>query len=126
MAKRIELASQLNVTARYSSTAFQTTNYGLGGTCDRHIDPYGYIEGKELGENQEELKMSGDMIATFMGWLEDTEAGGGTAFINGKKEFLVTPRRGAVAFWHDLVSFIKNSENLKHKFCFDFFRTNII
>jgi hypothetical protein len=52
-------------------------------------DPYGYIEGAELGENQMALKLSGDMIATFMGWLEDTEAGGGTAFLGHDQELLV-------------------------------------
>jgi hypothetical protein len=35
------------------------------------------------------LKLSGDMIATFMGWLEDTEAGGGTAFLGHDQELLV-------------------------------------
>ena len=25
---------------------FQTTNYGLGGLCEKHMDPHGYIEGR--------------------------------------------------------------------------------
>jgi hypothetical protein len=105
MAQRMELAVQFNITKRYSSSNFQSTNYGLGGVCDRHLDPFGYIEGKELGEGHEELKLTGDMIATMMGWLEDTEAGGGTAFTNSKQEFLVRPQRGALALWHNLVKY---------------------
>ena len=102
LAKRLELAGQLNLTGRYSSTSFQTTNYGLGGTCDTHLDPHGYLEGREIGSDQYELPFSGDMIATFMGWLESTEAGGGTAFLQPMKEILVNPRRGAMALWYDL------------------------
>ena len=102
IARRMELVSQMDITTRHSSTNFQTTNYGLGGTCDLHVDPYGYIEGVEIGESHQSLIDSGDMLATFMGWLEDTDAGGGTAFLAPYKEFLVTPRKGAVAFWHDL------------------------
>jgi hypothetical protein len=47
-----KLWHQMNITGRYSSTSFQTTNYGLGGTCDTHMDPFGYIEGIEISENQ--------------------------------------------------------------------------
>jgi len=36
------------VTSKYSATPFQTTNYGLGGLCEIHMDPHGYIEGKEV------------------------------------------------------------------------------
>jgi len=35
----------MNVTSRYSSTLYQTTNYGLGGLCETHLDPHGYLDG---------------------------------------------------------------------------------
>jgi len=38
----------LKVTPKYSATPFQTTNYGLGGLCEIHMDPHGYIEGKDV------------------------------------------------------------------------------
>ena len=31
----------------------QVTHYGLGGLCETHIDPYGYIEGAGLYESPE-------------------------------------------------------------------------
>ena len=48
--------------------------------------------------------MSGDMLATFMAWLADVPAGGGTGYDFPTKEMLVEPSRGAAAFWMDLKS----------------------
>lgn len=39
------------------------------------------------------LKMTGDMVATTMAWLDDVEAGGATAFTTTTVERLVMPRR---------------------------------
>ncbi len=105
LARRLELAGKVNLTDKYSSTLFQTTNYGLGGTCAIHTDPAGYIEGVEIPDHDPSFKRlvkQGDMIATFMGWLNDVPAGGATAFVRPYFEQLVWPTRGAVAFWWDL------------------------
>ena len=59
----------------------QVTNYGLGGLCEQHIDPHGYLEGMHLPRSRESLKFTGDMIGTFMAWLTDVGAGGGTSYI---------------------------------------------
>ena len=32
----------------HSSVPYQVTNYGLGGLCEPHIDPHGYIEGTKF------------------------------------------------------------------------------
>ena len=56
------------------------TNYGLGGLCEQHIDPHGYLEGKALPPSRESLRRTGDMIGTFMAWLTDVGAGGGTSY----------------------------------------------
>ena len=29
--------------SRYSSTQYQTTNYGLAGLCETHMDPAGFV-----------------------------------------------------------------------------------
>ena len=60
---------------------FQVTNYGLGGLCEQHIDPHGYLEGKDIPPSRESLKYTGDMIGTFMAWLKDVDAGGGSSFL---------------------------------------------
>ena len=67
----------------------QITNYGLGGLCEGHIDPHGYIEGTKVPPSRESLKVTGDMIGTFMGWLNNVEAGGGTAYFEPGHEVLV-------------------------------------
>ncbi len=80
----------------------QTTNYGLGGLCETHHDPYGYLEGATLHDNPgiQHLKYSGDMFGTVMGWLSEVGAGGGTAFSYPYDEQLVQPTRGSAAFWY--------------------------
>ncbi len=45
---KIKLATQLETRRSTSASPFQTTNYGLGGLCEVHIDPHGYIEGAEV------------------------------------------------------------------------------
>jgi hypothetical protein len=82
LAKKLELATQLNVTGKYSSTHFQTTNYGLGGLCEKHLDPHGYIEGASVTGIHRGLIQSGDMIGTIMAWLGEVEGGGATAFLH--------------------------------------------
>jgi hypothetical protein len=82
LTRKLELATQLIIRNKYSSTEYQTTNYGLGGICESHIDPYGYLEGAPLYENplHQRLIQTGDMFATIMGYLNKVDAGGATAF----------------------------------------------
>ena len=56
----------------YFST-LQTTNYGLGGLCESHIDPSGEVMLEELEMTPDErfIKSNGDMIATLMAWLNN-------------------------------------------------------
>ena len=42
-----------------SVTKYQVTNYGLGGTCETHIDPYGYLEGFKLTDVNSHLTETG-------------------------------------------------------------------
>ena len=102
LAKKIEIATRMNITARWSSTEFQTTNYGLGGLCETHLDPHGYLDGVEVPKSRASLFLTGDMLATVMGWLEDVPAGGATAFDWPGKEIAIQPTKGSIAFWFNL------------------------
>ncbi len=56
LSQKIQLATQFKTLGQYSATPIQVTNYGLGGLCEAHIDPHGYIEGKELSRGREGLQ----------------------------------------------------------------------
>ena len=62
----------------------QVTNYGLGGLCETHIDPHGIYESgiENLPKERQYLISTGDMIGTFMAWIDHVEAGGYTVFSN--------------------------------------------
>jgi hypothetical protein len=102
LSKKIEMATKLRLQSQLASSLYQTTNYGLGGLCESHIDPHGYIEGMELTSSRRELIYSGDMIATFMAWLNDVKSGGNTACDWIGYEQTMTPTRGSAAFWMNL------------------------
>ncbi len=102
VARKMELATGMRVLSRFASTDFQVTNYGLGGLCETHIDPHGMLEGAYVDWEQRALVSSGDMMATFMAWLEDVRAGGETGFDHVGYSQTVTPTRGSAAFWIDL------------------------
>ena len=102
LSKKLELATQLNITGKYSASPFESTNYGLGGLCEQHLDPHGYIEGAPVDDSKKSLIQSGDSVGTVMAWLGDVEAGGSTAFLHHKVEQAVMPTRGSAAFWYNL------------------------
>ena len=94
ISKKIELATNFNVTTRHGASDYQTTNYGLSGLVVVHSDPWGYEQGIDIPEDRKELTRSGDIIATVMGWFEDTQAGGGTAFVDRNYEGVIEPTKG--------------------------------
>ena len=104
--KRISLATRLVTNAHFSATPMQVSHYGLSGLIENHIDPVGIMEHDEqhIRNHQPELLIHGDTVGTFMAWLSDTEAGGGTAFLAPGYEGLLMPKRGAAGFWYDLMS----------------------
>ena len=117
ISKRVELASNLNVTKRYASSKYQTTNYGLAGIVERHFDPIGYEKGAMLREGQHTLIQSGDIMATFMAWLKDTELGGATAFTARNFESVIHPKKGSAAFWINLTSCHLRDHRSMHAGC---------
>jgi prolyl 4-hydroxylase len=102
LSKKLELATQMNSTGKYSSTDFQTTNYGLGGLCEKHVDPHGYIEGADVSGPHKGLIQTGDILGTVMAWLGEVEGGGATSFFHNKVEEAIMPSRGSAAFWYNL------------------------
>ncbi len=71
----------------------------------------------ELTHEREGLKLSGDMIGTFMAWLKDCEEGGATAYIVDHFEGVIMPEKGAAAFWYDLVSNGQRDVTTRHGGC---------
>ena len=114
---RIELATICNVTNRYASSPYQTTNYGLSGLVDTHMDPYGYEMGVNLKESRAHLVLRGDYIATFMGWFKDVPAGGGTAFHETSFEDTLEAKKGSAAFWINLSSCHVKDKRSSHGGC---------
>jgi len=119
LSKRLERALALNVTNQWSSHKYQVTNYGLAGTCEAHIDPHGYLEGKYIRpfSSQEGLRQTGDYIGTTMGWLKDTPAGGATTFFNHGMKVTVWPTKGSVAFWFSLLNDGRRDLGTSHGGC---------
>ena len=77
--QKISLATQFKSDAHTSGTYMQVANYGLGGLIELHIDPMGIMEMDDLSKiSLKHLEFTGDEIGTFMAWLDNTEAGGGT------------------------------------------------
>ena len=117
ISKRIEMATNFNVTKRHSSSKYQATNYGLSGIVERHMDPIGYEKGAPIQEEQVNLVKSGDMVATFMAWMKDTELGGATAFTEQHFESVVHPTKGSAAFWINLSSCHTKDPRSMHAAC---------
>lgn len=117
LSKKIEMATNMLVTQRWSSTKYQVTNYGLGGLCETHVDPFGIWEGAEVHEEGKEVQATGDMFATFMAWLNDVPAGGFTAFNYEDYEQRIVPVRGSAAFWFNLRSDLKREPRSAHGGC---------
>ena len=117
VSKRIELATQLNVTTRHGSTTFKATNYGLSGSLLTHVDPLGYEKGVPLAESKLHLMRTGDFIASFMGWFAHTGAGGSTGFTTKKFEGRLVPRRGSAGFWINLFNCHERDMRSMHAGC---------
>ena len=117
ISKKIELITSLNVTSRFGSSPYQATNYGLSGMVVTHIDPWGVESGVDIVEERVDLLRTGDFIATFMGYLENTEGGGGTCFPASDFEGLLEPMKGSAAFWINLVSSDEIDNRAAHGGC---------
>ena len=101
ISRKIQLATKLEMRFPTSSSMTQVTNYGLAGLCELHNDPSGFNEGYVLGAGDKRVEGYGDILGTFMAWLNQVDGGGGTAFPD--HELLVNPGLiGSAAFWYSL------------------------
>ena len=117
--KKISMATNLVTDVHGSTTEMQVTSYGLGGLCQDHMDSYGVLETEEeiLRKRKPNYLVHGDILGTFMAWLSDTGAGGGTSFLNSENEKLVMPKKGAALFWYNLYSDGSPDPRTKHAGC---------
>jgi len=118
ISKRVELATHFNVTARYASTRYQATSYGLAGFVEPHYDPWGYNSDEvHITEERKTLITDGDYIATFMGWLNSVKSGGCTVFPFNENVDKFEPQRGSAGFWINLYSCHKRDKKMLHGGC---------
>ena len=102
ISRRIEYATLMNITSRWGASSYQVTQYGLAGMVECHLDPFGYESDAPLDYKHHELVASGDYIATFMGWMNNVQAGGATGFTFDDYESAMKPKKGSAVFWINL------------------------
>ena len=119
LSKKISLATQLITDTQLSGSEIEVTNQGLGGLCEPHVDPVDLRTMKlEIAkQDHPDIIIKGDILATFMAWLGTPDAGGQTAYIYPGHEGVLTPEKGAAAFWYDLKSDLLLDKTTKHAGC---------
>jgi len=112
---RITLATGLYTRPPYASEILRVATYAVAGTLIPHYDSFG--EGELDPERRDLTNRVGDRIATFMGWLSDTDEGGATCFTSNFLEGTVLPRRGSGLFWINNKRSFERDDRLKHGGC---------
>ncbi|EDO27272.1 predicted protein, partial [Nematostella vectensis] len=100
---RVQAYSGLNMT---TSEDLQVVNYGIGGHYEPHYD-FARDKFTSLG--------TGNRIATFLSYLSDVEAGGGTVFT--RVGATVWPQKGDAAFWYNLKRSGDGDSSTRHAAC---------
>uniref|UniRef100_A0A6A7G8X2 procollagen-proline 4-dioxygenase n=1 Tax=Hirondellea gigas TaxID=1518452 RepID=A0A6A7G8X2_9CRUS len=103
MNKKIERATQLRVASTKASERYQVANYGIGGMYNLHFD---------FGKKE---RRNGERLGTFLIYLTDIEAGGGTVF--PRLGVGVQPELGTALFWHNLKPNGMNNQLMYHAGC---------
>ena len=117
ISKRIESATKMNVTHRHGSSDYQVTNYGLAGMAEMHLDCWGLENGAHLPPDRNFMVSTGDVVATLMGWLQNTKSGGGTYFSSTEHQQLMLPKMQDAAFWIDLFASGEQDPEQEHGAC---------
>lgn len=90
--KRIEAITGLTMA---TSEELQVVNYGIGG----HYEPH-YDFARREEKNAFKSLGTGNRIATWLNYMSDVEAGGGTVF--PQIGVAMWPKKGSAAFWYNL------------------------
>lgn len=86
--------------------AMQVANYGIGGHFTPHLDV--------LHETRHD-PLHNRRIATWLGYLSNVKAGGGTAFL--ELNIVAEPDEGSAIFWYNLKENGDLEERVKHAAC---------
>lgn len=101
---RIKLTTGLSAEyklVRSHSEKFQVLNYGVGGMYTVHYDYTGYMLGIPSNPlDSDDIRTSGERMATWMFYLNDVKAGGATVFPEVKTRIPVA--KGGAAFWYNV------------------------
>lgn len=101
---RIKLTTGLSAeykSVRSHSEKFQVLNYGVGGMYTVHYDYTGYMLGIPSNPlDSDDIRTSGERMATWMFYLNDVKAGGATVFPEVKTRIPVA--KGGAAFWYNV------------------------
>ena len=104
VSQRVARATRLYLLPSGGGEHYQVANYGLGGFYNYHPDPHLWHHPEKLEVmdefNRAQEVMNGDRVATFMGYLSNTELGGATAFPNAG--LAVEAEAGSAVFWWNL------------------------
>ena len=84
----------------------QVANYGIGGHFTPHLDVLHVTRHDPLSNRR---------IATWLGYLSEVKAGGGTAFL--ELEIVAEPEEGTAVFWYNLKENGDLEERVKHAAC---------
>ncbi|OQV15947.1 Prolyl 4-hydroxylase subunit alpha-2 [Hypsibius exemplaris] len=88
----------------------QIANYGIGGHYEPHFDFARKAESKAFTS----LGM-GNRVATFLLYMTDVEAGGGTVF--PRLNLSLWPKKGSAAFWYNLYKNGEGDLRTRHAAC---------
>ncbi|XP_052085746.1 prolyl 4-hydroxylase subunit alpha-1-like [Mytilus californianus] len=81
---------------------FQIVNYGIGGMYNPHYDTFEKPLWGPISEDEpDDLRGTGDRIATWLFYLNDVKVGGATVFPNINTRIPVI--QGGAAFWYNLL-----------------------
>ena len=117
ISKRVEAATRMNVTHRYGSSDYQVTNYGLAGMAEMHLDCWGLENGAKLPPDRDFMVSTGDVVATLMGWIQNTKSGGATYFSSTEHQQVMLPKMQDAAFWIDVFASGEQDPDQQHGAC---------
>ncbi|XP_046723949.1 prolyl 4-hydroxylase subunit alpha-2 isoform X4 [Silurus meridionalis] len=86
----------------------QVANYGVGGQYEPHYD----FSRRPFDNN---LKVDGNRLATFLNYMSDVEAGGATVFPDFGAA--IWPKKGTSVFWYNLFRSGEGDYRTRHAAC---------